>query len=436
MLRRLKNKITQYTLASLLTIGSFSCNVSPDYWKTDFISDTSKQILEAEKNLTEKYTKEYGIEIKDSPSPVESPIITENKDSSYTLFYKTHFTKPSSLETIIKQQIPGGVISKNEETNQLIVNVKGESDIEYLTEIINKTDKMPSQTILELVIRTEYGDWTQDFAKAFNFQIGDLNGNVSEVLGDAVYPGASTRSPARDNMGSRYGININNSSVRLQATLDVLESLGFVKQVYRTTLTLSNNQKGSLQEEEKVPIPSYLVAGGTIVNTYNLEPVKSFFEVTPEIYDGGIIRLNLKAGLGSSKRPEGPSQFPVPIKDEVTLEGVYLRVGTPFIIAGKSNELELGVKRMDPIFTEPKSKDWERRTSRIWYEVTPHKIIIYENTPKENQESKENEPNNRNNEEEINKETKENQLNYQQTSNETIINETLEKKAAKIIPQD
>ncbi len=91
-------------------------------------------------------------------------------------------------------------------------------------------------------------------------------------------PGASERVRARADMGTTWGTEIDTSAFTMKATLDVLESYGYVKHLYQTDILLSNGKKGSLSEEEKLPIPSYVLAGRDLVQTYSLESVKSNFE--------------------------------------------------------------------------------------------------------------------------------------------------------------
>ena len=356
--------------AGILTASGFFAGCEEGFWETNFIEKNTKKILERKEAIEERYRQESGIRIIDEPGQLEKPVITKNLDKTYTLFYRGQFTEASKLEKIIKEQVEDAIVSQAEKTNQLVVRLKDENQVNYVEGLLNKIDNMPSQVLLKLNIYNDYGDWTRDFAAHLGVSFGS-NGTIGI---DSSYPGASTRVGGRADIGTKYGIEFNDG-FKIKAILDVLESLGFVDQIYQTTLLVSNRGKGVLNEEEKLPIPTYVVAGQNVVQTYQLESVKSFFEATPIIYDNGLVELSFKAGIGSSKRPEGPIQWPVPTKDEVGIDSVYLRVGQPLLVAGKLNNLEVGVKRKDPILPFLKSKDWEKRVSRIWYEITPLRVI-------------------------------------------------------------
>ena len=119
--------------------------------------------------------------------------------------------------------------------------------------------------------------------------------------------------------------------------------------------------------------------GNDLVETYTLESVKSSFIGTAVIYDSGIINLSFSAGLGSAKRPEARVNFQVPVHDEVSSDGVYLKIGQPFLVAGKLNDMEIGLRRKDAILPWwPTSKDFERKVVRMWYEITPLSVVLYD----------------------------------------------------------
>lgn len=345
------------------------------FWKTDFIEQNTEEVFKRRESIEQRYKKDSGVEILKHPKKLKKPTITKNPDNTYTLFYECQFIEGSKLEKIVQEQVEGATISSASGTNQLIVKVKEESDISYLMKLLNKTDKMPSQVLLKLNIYNDYGDHTQDFATHLEF-LRDKPGFTSSATAD--YPGASIRVKGREDIGTKYGFGYEDSTFTMKAILDVLESKGYVKHLYQTEMLLSNGEKGSLEGKETLPIPNWIVAGQTVVQTYELIDIRSFFEATPTIYEDGLVQLSFTAGIGSSKRPEGPIQWPVPVTDQVTISNVYLRVGQPFFVAGKVNELEVGVVRKDPIlFFFPRGKDWEKRVSRVYYEVTPFRVRYY-----------------------------------------------------------
>jgi len=295
------------------------------------------------------------------------------------LFYQVEFADTASLEKLVKEQIKDASISAFPSINQLVVNLKNKSQLSYLEELLRNADKLPPQVLLRFSASSDFGDKTQDYASQLNMRIHTTSGDIGAVTSDSILPGASERLRARANMGTTLGTEIDTSAFTLKAALDVLESYGYVQHLYQTDILLSNGKKGSLGDDEKLPIPSYVLAGRDIVQTYTLETVKSSFEGTAVIYDSGIINLSFKAGLGSAKRPEARVNFQVPVHDEVSSEGVYLKIGQPFLVAGKLNDLEIGIRRRDAILPWwPTGKDYERKVVRMWYEITPLSVILYD----------------------------------------------------------
>ena len=360
------------------TKESPSAEEKDSFWRTEFIEKNAHEIIERRENIIEKYKKECGIEIYKNPERKEESLLVINPDNTHTLFYRVEFVNINEVENIIKEQIKEAIVSKSLEIDKLIITLPDDSKIGSLEKILAETDIKSAQVLLEYSLKTEYGDWTQDFAAYFDIAFGNLNDVFGSVK--SQFPGAAARVKGREDIGAVYGLKTNTSSVNIKATLDFLESKGFVKQRYKTSILLSNKKKGSLSEEEKLPIPAYIITGNQTVQTFDLEPIRSFFEATPEkIYENGLIELSFKAGMGSSKRPEGPLQYPIPVKEEIEMNGISLRIGEPFIVAGKANELEVGVRRKDPIFPWLfGSKDYEKRTVRTWYELTPYRVIYYE----------------------------------------------------------
>ena len=347
---------------------------SGDFWKTDFIGENTKEVFERKQSLELQYQKESGIEMFDHPKSRRRPTITKNPDNSCTLFYECQFIEGVKLEKIVKEQIKDATTSLAEGTNQLIIKVNEESQLDYLGKLLEKSDKMPSQVLLKLNVYNDYGDHTQDFTTRFDFfKTGpELTSSTTSYL-----PGAETRIDKRAELGTKYGLGYEGKNFTIKAVLDVLESKGYVKHLYQTELLLSNGETGSLTEKENLPIPEFVVTGNNVVQTYKLQEIKSFFEATPVIYEDGLVKISFTAGIGSAKRPEGVIQWQVPVSDEVTISNVYLRVGEPFLVAGKANELEVAVRRKDPLLFFLNSKDWEKRVVRTYYEVTPYRIRYF-----------------------------------------------------------
>lgn len=369
--RRNFEKIVLASLATIIT----GCG---DFYKTDFIKDNTQEIIKTREDLIKRYQEESGVDIKTHPERKEMPVLTVNPDKTYTLFYRAEFTETAALEKIVKEQIKDATVSTSPSINQLIINIKNESQISYLEELLNNSDRLPPQVLVKFSVSSDFGDKAQDYASELNMTISSLGKEFGAFTAESILPGAESRVRARASMGTKWGAEIDTDVFNMKAILDVLESHGYVKHLYQTTVLLLNNMKGGLTEEEKLPIPAYVLAGRDLVQTYNLESVKSFFEATPVIYDNGLVKLSFKAAIGSSKRPEAKVNFQVPVSDGISNDGVYLRIGQPFLVAGKVNDMEIGITRRDAMLPWPSSKDFERRKTRIWYEITPYIITQYD----------------------------------------------------------
>ena len=376
----MKEVIHQFLLRTILAAGlAVLVGGCGEFFKTSFIKDKSTEIINRQDELIKKYREESGIELKTHPQRKEESFFTVNEDNTYTLFYQVEFADTVSLEKLVKEQIKDASISAFPSINQLVVNLKNKSQLSYLEELLGNADRLPPQVLLRFSASSDFGDKAQDYASVLNMRLQTTSGDLGAITSDSILPGASERLRARADMGTIWGTEIDTSAFTLKAALDVLESYGYVQHLYQTDILLSNGKKGNLSEDEKLPIPSYVLAGRDIVQTYTLETVKSSFEGTAVIYDSGIINLSFKAGLGSAKRPEARVNFQVPVHDEVSSDGVYLKIGQPFLVAGKLNDLEIGIRRRDAILPWwPTGKDYEKRVVRMWYEVTPLSVTLYD----------------------------------------------------------
>jgi hypothetical protein len=351
-----------------------------DFFRTDFIKEKASEIISREDDLIKKYKEESGIELQTHPQRKLESFFTIDENNTYTLYYQVEFVDIASLEKLLKEQYKDATISSLPGINQLVVNIKNKAQLSSLEELLGNSDRLPPQVLLRFSASSDFGDKAQDYASQLNMRLETTGGDLGAITSDSILPGASERLRARANMGTTWGTEIDTSAFTMKAALDVLESYGYVQHLYQTNILLSNGKKGGLSEEEKLPIPSYVLAGRDIVQTYVLEPVKSNFEGMAIIYDSGMVNLTFKASLGSAKRPEArKADFQVPVHDEILSEGVYLRIGQPFLVAGKLNDMEIGIRRRDTILPWwPTGKDYEKRVVRMWYEITPLSVILYD----------------------------------------------------------
>jgi hypothetical protein len=68
----------------------------------------------------------------------------------------------------------------------------------------------------------------------------------------------------------------------------------------------------------------------------------------------------------------------VPVKDTAEINGVYLKVGQPYSVAGILKNFEIGIIRKDPFLIWPSGQDYQHQVTRIWYTITPRKVILYD----------------------------------------------------------
>jgi hypothetical protein len=373
------------SLASIILAGGVIVSGSGcgDLYETGFIKDTANKIINNRETLIQKYQKESGIDLIEHPERKEVPVLTKNPDSTYTLFYRTEFTDTTTLEKIVKEQLKDATVSTSQGINQLIINLKNESQISYLEELLNNLDRLPPQVIVELDVYKEHGNLTQDIASEVDIRLSSQGRRFGASTVNSNLPGQATRVNARANMGTKWGVEVDTDVFDMTAILDVLESHGYVTHLYKTSMLLANHQKGILTGEEKLPIPSNVVAGRDIIQTYIMENVKSSAELTPVIYENGIVNLSIRASIGSAKRPEARVDFQVPSTDEMQLNNVYLRTGQRILIAGKASDMDIATLRKNGLFPwwPLLGKDREKIADRIWYGVTLRGVTYWDYKP-------------------------------------------------------
>lgn len=363
----------------VLALGTTVITGCTDFFKTDFIKLNTEEIINTRENLIEKYKKESKVDLRKHPKREYESYYTKRQDDAYTLFYRVEFADIATLEKIVKEQARDVILSTYPSINQMFITFKDEKQIIDLEELLYNADRLPPQVLVKFTVSMDYGDLVQDYASQFNMVISSKGSEFGAISADSKLPGAEARVRARASMFTKWGAEVDTDVFNMKAILDVLESYGYVRHVYQTTILLSNNVKGGVGGEEKIPVPAWVLAGQNVVKTFDMLDVKSSFEGTGVVYDE-LVRLAYKAMTGSAKRPEARVDFQIPVHDEVFSEGVYLMIGQPFLVAGKLTNMETGIQRKDALLPWPSSKDFEKQVIRIWYEITPYQVILYDYT--------------------------------------------------------
>jgi len=361
-------------------VGLFATSISGcgNFFKTDFIKKTATEIMEAEKSIFEKYKSETEVIIEKYPPREEEPFWSLSEEGIYTLYYKTAYANPSDLEKIIKEQFAEATVSTQTNLNQFIIKLKNESQKKGLEELLYNIDRIPDHAQIKLEICGKLGNITEDYSSELDLLYKNQEDNYnSAVTAESLIPGAEPRVIARGSMINRWGLELESEDFKLQAFIDVLKSHGFVKTLYQTEMLVPNNKKQMLGEEEKLLIPAYILSGVMPVKTYNLADVTSSVEINSIIHDG-LVETTLQAVIGGSKRPNVRERIMVPVKDTANINGVYLKIGQPYSLAGKTKNMEIGIVRKDPFLPWPSGQDYENIVTSIIYTVTPRKVITYD----------------------------------------------------------
>ncbi len=386
--------------------GALMLSGCGEFFRTDEIIKNAEDIIKTRKEFTDKivegrdnfvneiikkreklildYVVESGTKELDHLPRKKVSLVRENGNGTYTLTYQVEFADTASLKTLVDEQL-NGLLKKEEkkvvvtpliDTNELIITFKEKSDLSQLEAILGDADCLPPQILLKFKATADFGDKAQDYASELNFELKTKGGDFGAITDKAKFPGGLERIRTRIDMGAIWSAQIDTSLFDLKAILNVLETWGYSRNIFETYILLSNGKEGSLSGWEKLPIPEQILSGVTPVVTQKMEDIKSNFKGNAKVYDE-IVRLTATASVGNAKRPDiKRPDFLVPAGDEVSIQDVLLPIGVPYIIGGKLIEMEIGVHRRDSILPWfSGSKDYEKRSTRILYEVTPESVV-------------------------------------------------------------
>lgn len=350
--------------------------------RDDFIN----KIVESRNKLIIDYLEESGTKELKHPQRKKDSLVRVNEDGTYTLTYEVEFGDTVSLKTLLDEQLNGfkdeekkAIASSLPDTNQLMITVKERKDLSRLEAILGDADHFPSQILLNFRATADFGDKAQDYASELSMELRTEGGDFGAITDNAKFPGGLERIRTRIDMGAIWGAQMDTALFDLKAILNVLETWGYARNIFETYILLSNGKEGSLSGEEKLPIPEQILAGVTPVVTQKMESIKSDFKGTATVYND-LVKLTATAGVGNAKRPDiKRADFLVPARDEVSCKDILLPIGIPYIIGGKLIEMEIGVNRRDSILKWLSgSKDYEKRLTRILYEITPYQVVNWD----------------------------------------------------------
>ncbi len=322
------------------------------------------------------------------------------------LKYHSRNIEPEMLKKTLEEQLKGVVdsISIVPETNQLLVRVKNEDRqstnslgrIEYsrleeeIKNVIETIDILPPQIMIELRMVRDFADKTIDWASF-------LGVSSKEIKGDGLFPnvilnipGAGLRVPERGaekGLGVQYGLIGQIGKNIIDARLDSLQSQGFVKDIARPTLTVSNGKHATINLRQELPYQDQIFQGGALFAQTKYKSIGNFLEVTPYARDGGNIYLEVKAGVGSFN-PTGVLQVPGITQRDINIGGVYIAQGETLVLGGFRIDHQLAIERKEPWLSRipgvnkiyPWAQDTESSINEILFVATPYYVDV--NKPK------------------------------------------------------
>ena len=294
-------------------------------------------------------------------------IISEKNEAK--LFYFARHNSPDLLAGLIKEQL-GHLVSQNPATNQLVVKCPNKEEAEVVLKFLSEVDVAPIQVKIDCVISEIFADLTMDYETTL--EIEDLFGE-GITLGSFM-PGASIRSPGREDIGMEVGI----SRDEFRSVIDILESRGYAKILMHPTVEVVNGTTARIETKERVPVQEKILSEGALVETVIYQDVIDYLDVTPQVYSNGTIGLKTAAGISSRTIPEGVTQAPIITTREIKNEENRLRKGHSLIIGGIVKTERVSVIRGVPFLKDLpvlgiifSSKDFEDRAKEILFILTP-----------------------------------------------------------------
>jgi hypothetical protein len=358
----------------------------------DKIIESKEQLVsEAKKEkdrLIDEYLESGTEELPHLPRNNEA-LVSVIGDGSYTVTYEAEFISSASIKAALEEQLngpaskePKAKVSNPPNTQQLIITTRDQYDLNRLEVILGSIDKLPSQTLLKFKATADFGDKAQEYATRLYMELRTNRGDLGIITDEAKFPGAAERVRTTADIGAILGGQIDTSLFDVKAMIKTLETWGYSKNIFETYILLSDGREGSLSGEEKLPIPEQVLQGLNSVVTQKMESIKSDFKGTATKRNK-MVELTATVGVGNAKRPDiKRPDFLVPARDEVVIQSIYLPIGIPYIIGGKLMEMEIGIHRKDPLLPWFSSdKDFEKRRTRIRYEVTAYKVADWTNPP-------------------------------------------------------
>jgi len=402
-------------------VGGLLGGCESDFYRTDKIRKTAEEliqegdgfgnqivderrifldkIIESDKELvkkTLKYKRRLIDEFlvsgnKDLPHPQRNneAVVSVIGDGSYTVAYEPEFVSSASIKSALEEQLkeaskdPKAKVTNPQNSRQVLITTRDQYDLQRLGVILGSIDRLPPQILLRFKATADFGDKAQDLATKLEFQLRTDSGDLGAVTDKAKFPGAEERLRAAADMGAVLGGQVGTSLFDATAMVKTMETWGYSKNIFETYLLLADGREGSLTGQEKLPIPEQVLQGLNAVVTQKMEDIKSFYKGTATKRNN-LVELTATVGVGNAKRPDiKRPDFLVPASDEVSIQGIYLPFGVPYKIGGKLMEWEIGVYRRDPIFGWfSKSKDYEKRRTKVIYEVTAFRVTDWQNPSK------------------------------------------------------
>ncbi|TLS72934.1 general secretion pathway protein GspD [Aliarcobacter thereius] len=287
-------------------------------------------ILEEQGYFLEDFNSFYKISKKsNSTNFTKEILIYELKNSEVQTVFKI-------LEELIsKQDNQKAIITKNDETNSIIIFANS-LELKSYEKLINSLDKEKLQVYIEAKIIEVNNELVNNVGVSYGLTAASSSSGGIVALSTKLNGGSS----AIDSAISALGIDIKNqnlkSGISLAASLNLLNQKGALDIVSEPSILAINNKESFIYVGEKISMQTSnsITDGGTSKSNYEREDVGLTLKVKPRISEENRVILEINALLEGLKiNSVGVGENPDTLKKEISTS-VILNNGESVIIGG------------------------------------------------------------------------------------------------------
>lgn len=238
-------------------------------------------------------------------------------------------------ELILKQDNQKAIITKNDETNSIIIFANS-LELKNYEKLIESLDKEKLQVYIEAKIIEVNNELVNNVGVSYGIMAASSSSGGIVALSTKLNGGSS----AIDSAISSLGIDIKNqnlkSGISLAASLNLLNQKGALDIVSEPSILAINNKESFIYVGEKISMQtsSSVTDGGTSKSNYEREDVGLTLKVKPRISDENRVILEINTLLeGLKMNSVGVGENPDTLKKEINTS-VILNNGESVIIGG------------------------------------------------------------------------------------------------------